>query len=182
MRPRSILTLLVVSFLLGWTLHMSSIVSSTHLSNPLSNPDMFGSGPTAPPFFSIPLAPTVAAERPSPTDFLTEEHIQVFNDHVIISGSYAYVKFLGTNSMDPVLDENTLALQRRPQSPSELQVGDIIAYIHPEYAFPIVHRIVAIDTDDDGWYCITRGDNLAADDPAKVRFPQITGAIVALFY
>ena len=87
---------------------------------------------------------------------------------------------MDTNSMDPVLDEDSNAIQIRPTSPSQIQVGDIISYSSP-YGI-IIHRIVEVGSDDSGWYARVRGDNNAYSDPEKGRFEQVKSVLVAVIY
>jgi len=42
--------------------------------------------------------------------------------------------------------------------------------------------IKEIDKDDKGIYYITKGDNLKSNDNIKIRFKQIEGVIVGIFY
>lgn len=85
-----------------------------------------------------------------------------------------------SNSMDPVLEENNIVLEVTPQSPAELHVGDIIIYQSGDSR--IIHRIVDIGYDTEGWYAITKGDNNSLPDPVKVRFVQVLGVVIGIIY
>lgn len=58
---------------------------------------------------------------------------------------------------------------------SEICVGDIIIYPHPERPTDVVHRIIELK--DDG--VITRGDNNNKIDPYTVGYGDIRGKVVA---
>ncbi|HIH23643.1 TPA: signal peptidase I [Candidatus Woesearchaeota archaeon] len=85
-----------------------------------------------------------------------------------------------SNSMDPVLEENNIVLEVTPQSPAELYIGDIIIYQSGDSR--VIHRIVDIGYDAEGWYAITKGDNNPLPDPAKVRFVQVLGVVIGIIY
>lgn len=85
-----------------------------------------------------------------------------------------------SNSMDPVLEENNILLEVTPQSSAELHIGDIIIYQSGDSR--VIHRIVDIGYDAEGWYAITKGDNNPLPDPAKVRFVQVLGVVIGIIY
>ena len=84
--------------------------------------------------------------------------------------------------MDPLFDEGSNALEIIPESPEDLQVGDIIAYESPYLKQTVIHRIAFIGEDEEGWYAIARGDNNDLDDPGKIRFEQVKRVLVAIIY
>ncbi len=124
-------------------------------------------------------------ERPSPADRLTPWQVRVFSDRVIIEGipgrSFETAVFTDTNSMDPLIDEDSQAIQIVPLSPKEIKVGDIISYDAGKYGI-IIHRVVGIGFGEQGWYAITKGDNNPAADPGKVRFSQVRRVLVGVLY
>lgn len=122
-----------------------------------------------------------APEQISPGDHIHEEQIKVFEDVVILDlKEVRWTSFTDTNSMDPLLDETAHGLELHPEDSSLLQIGDIISYTYHDQV--VIHRIVEIGYDRDGWYAITKGDNNAASDPHKVRFSQIKGVLVGILY
>ncbi len=122
-------------------------------------------------------------EKDSPYDWIKEDQINVYNDRVIINIKDAeWASFTDTNSMDPVLDETANAIQIIPKSSDDIHVGDIISY-DSEYADgTIIHRVIKISSDEEGWYCIAKGDNNQGPDPGKIRFKQIKRVLVAIVY
>ncbi len=122
-------------------------------------------------------------ERPSPYDRISEGDITVDKNKVTINVQNAqWSRFTDTNSMDPVIDYGTNAIQIVPQSTDDIHVGDIVSY-NSNYADGIIiHRVVEIGYDNKGWYAIMKGDNNNKEDPGKVRFSQIKRVVIAIIY
>jgi len=122
-------------------------------------------------------------EKPSPYDRIKESQIHVQNNKVIIDiNDPEWAAFTDTNSMDPVFDYGTNAIEIVPNTPDEIHVGDIISY-RSEYADGvIIHRVIQIAEDENGWYAILKGDNNKKPDPGKIRFHQIERVLVAIIY
>jgi hypothetical protein len=116
-----------------------------------------------------------AEDLPSPTDTLTLRDVHVLPNRVeidVVGGIPAV--FQDTNSMDPVLDSESIAIEQTITDPSEVQIGDIVSYEVPfQPGTFIVHRVVDIQTDEDGLYFVMKGDNLKTTDPFKVRPDQL---------
>ena len=122
-------------------------------------------------------------EKNSPGDWIKEDQIKVYNDKVIINLKDAeWASFTNTNSMDPVLDEKANAIEIMPKSSDNIHVGDIISYKSDYTDGTIIHRVIKISKDDNGWYCIVKGDNNQSPDPGKIRFNQIKRVLVAIIY
>lgn len=120
-------------------------------------------------------------ERPSPSDWLPVEAIRVVGGNVLIDLNEFKVK-LGldkipqvwlpsipdTNSMDGVFDigNNNILIAGENKADhaklvQALQVGDVAVY------GAIIHRIVEIDSDDQGRFFRFKGDNNAVKDPSN---------------
>jgi len=84
--------------------------------------------------------------------------------------------------MDPVIDKGANAIHMVPNSPSEIEVGDIVAYKSVYASGTLIHRVVDINVDDKGIYYTLKGDNNPTNDPGKVRFEQIERVLVAIIY
>lgn len=120
-------------------------------------------------------------ERSSPQDRIPEQDIEVYPDRVIINLEGAqWARFADTNSMDPIIDRGTNAIQIAPKSMDDVEVGDIISYQSGERI--IIHRVIEKAIDEQGWYVIAKGDNNPTADATKVRFEQITRVLVAVIY
>lgn len=122
-------------------------------------------------------------EKPSPQDWISEDQIHVTNAGVRIDIQNAeWARFTDTNSMDPVFDAGSNAIEIVPSKSSQIQIGDIVSYYSPTAGATIVHRVVETGYDEEGWYAFFKGDNINSNDPEKVRFSQIRRIVVAIIY
>lgn len=125
--------------------------------------------------------PELIPERDSPGDYIKEYQIHIYPDKVVIDVPNAILaSFADTNSMDPVLDAGHNAIHVVPKRESDVQVGDIVSY-KTEYG-SIIHRIIEINQDEEGWYAIFKGDNNPVPDPGRIRFDQLQRKAVAIIY
>ena len=123
------------------------------------------------------------SDRPSPHDWVKEDQIFVYNDRVVIDmQDVQWASFTDTNSMDPVFDAGSNALEIVPESSEDIHVGDIVSYKSELVDGTIIHRVIHTGEDEDGWYARMQGDNLDREDPEKVRFDQIQRVVVAIIY
>ncbi len=121
-------------------------------------------------------------EKPSPGDWIKENQIKVYQNEILLKIPNAtFAKYADTNSMDPLLDEQTNGIEISPVR-EQLKVGDVISYSSNRVDATLVHRITAVEQDKFGTYYIVQGDNNAFSDPEKVRFEQIEGVLVAVVY
>lgn len=122
-------------------------------------------------------------EKSSPSDWIKEKQIHVLNDKVVIDiNNPKWAKFTNTNSMDPLFDETSNAIEITPNSEDDIQVGDIISYKSNLVEGDIIHRIIEKNKDENGVYFILKGDNNKYKDPEKVRFEQIQRVLIAIIY
>jgi len=72
-------------------------------------------------------------------------------------------------SMWPTMQDKSAVIIEEVQPHDEIRVGDIVVFDNPEDSpYPIVHRVIKVGTDDQGWYAITTGDN-TEETPEWVR-------------
>lgn len=162
--------LLVIAFTIGW---IASLTLGPQTTQPLIEQaqetiDLF----------------TEPADIPSPSDTIQPNQIHVLSDRVeiTISGVIPAV-FTDTNSMDPVIDIGTTALELPVTDPNTIQVGDIVSYESPlAPGTTIIHRVVEIGEDEQGLYFIFKGDNNPTTDPGKVRPEQLKRKVIGLLY
>jgi hypothetical protein len=122
-------------------------------------------------------------ERPSPNDWIPESDIYVYDDKVIIDIEDAqWATFTDTNSMDPVIDLGANAIEVVPKSPGQIQVGDIVSYESKYASGTIIHRVVEVGQDSEGWFAIMKGDNNPTPDPGRIRFEQIRRVVIGILY
>ncbi len=152
--------LITLVFMLGWT--SSYVYSGTSLENPSS---------------------FVSDELISPQSRISEDDVYIFGDHILIEISDASgAIYADTNSMDPVLDDGAIGLEIVPSSEDSIHIGDIVSFRTYWSNSLIVHRVIMIGEDDQGWYCITKGDNSAFTDPGKLRFEDIEYVLIGVLY
>ena len=107
---------------------------------------------------------------------------------VVLRGNdYTIIEINPTGSMFHS-GENTL-IAKPVYDVSDLQVGDIIALSYYDRESneqkALLHSIVKIGYDGQGWYCITKGDTNCHDDYwwlGKVRPEQIEYVVVAVIF
>jgi hypothetical protein len=122
-------------------------------------------------------------ERDSPSDWISENQIKVTKENVVVDIQNAvWATFTDTHSMEPVLSANANALEIVPTSTEQIHVGDIVSYDSKLVDGTIIHRVVEIGSDSQGWYATFKGDNLVKEDPEKVRWEQIRRIVVAIIY
>ena len=168
----------VMLFALGW---VSSIIYSGVMSSssPVDHPVSTQSNVAG----LQKLQGSASRDKPSPSEWVKNSQINVFNDEVVLKIKNAkWAVFTDTKSMDPVIDSTSKAIQVIPESEKEIRIGDIAAYKSSYENGTVTHRVTEIGHDSKGWYAIFKGDNNKYPDPEKVRFGQITGVVVAIIY
>ncbi len=127
------------------------------------------------------LASNTSPEQISPSDWIKEDQIRVYDNQIVIDlQGAAWSTFADTNSMDPLLDKDANGIEVKPKTPADVNVGDVIAYNYQDSV--IIHRVIDKAEDSDGTYFTAKGDNNADADPTKVRFAQIEGVLVGILY
>ncbi|MBI2583893.1 MAG: signal peptidase I [Candidatus Aenigmarchaeota archaeon] len=122
----------------------------------------------------------VASERNSPRDRINHDQISVWRDSVnILMSDVSTAIVSDTNSMDPTLDEGSTLLLVKPQDKSDILEGDIITFYRDGRL--IVHRVLQLGADEEGWYAVTRGDNNPADD-GRIRWKDVDRVVAGILY
>ena len=131
-----------------------------------------------------PLNTDQSVEQNSPSNHLSEDQIEVYNDRVIIhfDKPIYWAAFTNTNSMDPVFDEDANTVNIIPESEAQIKIGDIISYKSEFADGRIIHRVIYKGQDEQGTYFVAKGDNNPTSDPGKIRFSQIKGVVAAIMY
>lgn len=133
-------------------------------------------------------------ERPSPSDWLPSDAINIINGSLVVNLNQIKVKLdeppkvwipsiPDTNSMDGVFDigNNNILIAGRNSNDhikliAALEVGDIAVY------GGIIHRIVESNSDEQGRYFSFKGDNNAVNDSGKIRDSQISWISIGTIY
>jgi len=122
-------------------------------------------------------------ERLSSFDHINEEQIKVSPDNVQIDVIDAtWTRFEDSNSMDPMIDIGANGIQVMPTAQDDLHEGDVVLYTSQYTDKILIHRIVSIDNDEQGWYALMKGDNNMELDPGKARYGDIKGILVSVIY
>ncbi len=179
---KKLIALAIAVFVLGWLSNTYFASLGTVSAQPFSS-DANGAEVAAGSSQDISLA--VGREKPSPSDRLRLQDVHVTDKTVVIDAvqgrNYETAIFTDTNSMDPLIDEGTQAIQIVPLVTDDIQVGDIISYDSGAYGV-IIHRVIQIGNDNQGWFAVVKGDNNPSADPIKVRFSMVRRVLVAVLY
>lgn len=184
MEHKILLVVFAAIFAFGWfcSSAYSNVLSQVAISSPLlgeggsGNIEAAGSDSSNRYLFN-------SRELISPYDWVSESQIHIYQDKVVIDlQNPQWAVFTDTNSMDPVFDAGSHAIEVVPESPADIHLGDIVSYNSEHNEGAVIHRVVEIGEDSDGWYCRMKGDNNPFMDPGKVRFEQLQRVLVAVIY
>lgn len=115
-----------------------------------------------------------------PSDYITRDNIQIYKDKIVINVANAGIsQYADTGSMLPTLGENANGIEVTPESPDQINIGDIITYQSGSNL--IVHRVVDKGKDENGDWFVTKGDNNPGTD-SKIYFNQVKYLTIALIY
>lgn len=119
-------------------------------------------------------------DKISPGNWVSEDDIRIYSDRVVIYvKNTSLARYAATKSMDPVLDSTANGIEIPFESVEQIHVGDIITFKQGQDL--VVHRIIKVGSDEEGWYCITKGDNAMQDD-GKIRADDIKFITIAIIY
>ncbi|MCF7866974.1 hypothetical protein K9L67_05515 [Candidatus Woesearchaeota archaeon] len=122
-------------------------------------------------------------DKISPANYLDEKQIHVYSDKIVIDAKdVQWAGFADTKSMLPIINKDSNALQIIPDCPSQIKLGDIVSYKSKYANGIIIHRVVYIAEDEQGYYFILKGDNNPSNDPGKIRCDQIQRKLIAVLY
>ena len=109
------------------------------------------------------------------------DELQKFNDSISFSRDVFITRIEGTGSMRPTLDGETLVFEHSINSSSEVHVGDIISYNRSDSDAFIIHRVIKIGNDSQGWFAVMKGDNNYYAD-GKIRESQLRHKVDGVIY
>lgn len=118
-------------------------------------------------------------ERFSPYDRITEGNLDLFLDKLVINfPGIQLAHYSDTNSMDPLIDEHSIGLEIIPEAEEDIHIGDVVAYQSGKDL--IVHRVISISKDEEGWCAVLKGDN--SEEYEKIRFEQVRYLLIGVLY
>lgn len=106
---------------------------------------------------------------------------------VVLGSTYGVQATLGTNtpflaiasgSMVPTLHVGDLVVLHGVTSPSQIAVGDIVAYHNVLLNETVIHRIIRVSNSTGTTLYTFKGDANKAPDPLPVKFSQIKGKLI----
>lgn len=113
--------------------------------------------------YEIPLNDVINREKISPSDMIKENQIKIYDDKVVIYvDNPQWASYIDTNSMDPVLDSGANGLEMVPQSPNDVNIGDIATYSYKDDL--VVHRVIDKKFENDSYWYLFKGDNNSTSD------------------
>jgi len=114
----------------------------------------------------------------APGDWIKTSQIQVTVDSVSINiPNVSISSYAPTGSMKPTFDTGANGIRIKPNSPEQIEVGDIITFGDEN----IVHRVIEKGTDENGYWFITKGDNNQIND-GKIKFEDIKYVTIGVLY
>lgn len=117
----------------------------------------------------------------APGDWIKLEQIKVTKDSITINIPNASLSsYAPTGSMKPVLDKDSNGIRIIPNSPEDINVGDIVTFVSG--SDNIVHRVIEKGQDDSGYWFLTKGDNNDVSDGEKIRFENIRYVTIGVLY
>jgi len=127
----------------------------------------------------------LSPERASPQDRISIDDIKWDGKKVTIYIDNPQIStFADTNSMDPLIDVESTAIQIEPKSKEDIHVGDVISYQYKEDI--IIHRVIEIgyfnESNPDTWYAIAKGDNNTNPAPYPLSYNQISRILIGVIY
>lgn len=116
-----------------------------------------------------------------PSDTIKQEQINVYTDRVVIEQEgIMFAPVADSYSMGDLLPPGSHTLEIKVKDYSDVKIGDVISFYEPSVDKVIMHKVVDINSDESGWYCITKGTNNRREDPWKVRINNIKGKLVGV--
>lgn len=127
----------------------------------------------------------------NPKDRINTKDIKIYEDKIIIEGTFEKRESKGTGSMLPLLFKGATYFYTDPRSPRDIKKGDIIVFKKPKEMIKngfkrkgtlVIHRVIKKGIDLKGFYFYTAGDNNQKEDGAKIRFKDITKVMVGVIW
>ena len=127
-------------------------------------------------------ADLISSKLDLPKSRINEMDFTVFENKFVLSTNkkLEFGKIEDTHSMEPTLWKGAYTIEMKIDDANSLKEGDIISF-KSNSGSNIIHRIIKIDNDENGWYAQTKGDNNKRIDQELVRENQLIGVVVGVF-
>ncbi len=118
----------------------------------------------------------------SPQNRIDESQIRITNrSFSVIVNNPQWSRISDTKSMEPVLMWGANSVGIIPKDVTDIGEGDIISY-QDVFNDTVIHRVMEVGYDEEGWFAVTKGDSNYYEDPFKVRFSQVRRILIAIIY
>ena len=124
-------------------------------------------------------------EIPSPRVAIDRNDIILGTDIILKGVTAQKIDVLNTNSMEPALDAgHTIFISNAPKymSTDVIKPGDVIIYKSWTGTGNIIHAVVEVGTDAQGWYCRTQGWHLNQIDPQIIREYELVAVALGIIW
>lgn len=119
--------------------------------------------------------------RIRPTDLSVYENGHVYTNFTYLNRKIFFFTVEDTHSMQPTFGINHYVVAFIPQFIDDIHVCDIIGYTRSDTT-KIIHRVVSIESNINGKYFITKGDNNKEVDSVRVAYSQIDAVVLEVIY
>jgi len=119
----------------------------------------------------------------APQNYIDEEQILIYNDSFVVKGlnNISKIGVAGTGSMRPVIHKNHTIIYKKHPRIDDLKIGDMLMFNNYE-GTNILHRVIEMGIDKNGWYVKTKGDSNNVNDIDIIRQKDINGVVVGIIY
>lgn len=129
----------------------------------------------------------LSGELPSPRIGISVDDIRsaLLEAFVRVGIHISVITVAGTNSMEPSIDiDHAIIISDAVEyrGKSVIKPGDVILYKASwGYAW-VIHSVIEVGEDAEGWYCKARGWNCNNPDPQIIREDQITHVALGVIW
>ena len=128
-----------------------------------------------------PYVPVVATGMLSaPSTHIPFESIELYQNELRIKEPNLQYAQVRSGSMSPVIPKGATIVEKKPNSPRDILIGDIISFYEPVSRQVVVHQVTDIYARKEGTYYATQGVANLREDPWKVPYTSVQGILVAV--
>ena len=109
------------------------------------------------------------------------DEIKVYNDRVEINQPGIRYAKVTSNSMAPIITDKSVVFEKSPESPKDINIGDVISFYEPSVNGIVLHAVIGIGSIDGQIYYTTKGLANAEPDPWLVPFENVKGVMIGTF-
>lgn len=109
------------------------------------------------------------------------ENYKVYPDQLVVSYPGLRYATVASNSMAPVITDKSVVFEKKPLSPAEISINDVISFYEPSVNGTVLHLVHEIIYENGKPYYRTKGAANPAVDPWLVSFENVKGIMVGTF-